>query len=352
MKYKWLVLVVVLASMLFSSLVTAHSTAHDQVTMLVGAGEDTTAVNAFLPERIIIRVGNTVTWRLNSDEVHTVTFPGGEPLPPFEMAVPGGEDGEFMLNPQAVFPTRMPGEPIETYEGNSYVNSGLMSRQPQGPDAPPNDTFSLMFTEPGLYEYYCALHPEMRGIVEVLPENAEVPSQIAISEQAEAEMLVFLAKVEAARELGEMVRSEPGPDGTTIWYVNAGAVDMTGDLRAQSFDFLPGNLTIQTGDTVVWMSPSFHTVTFVPLPPGPEFVVAVPQDAGPPLLLLNPEVVLPAKPAGIYNELQYYNSGLIGLQAPFGEAWVLTFNEPGTYEYFCAVHRELGMEGTITVVNR
>jgi plastocyanin len=162
-----------------------------------------------------------------------------------------------------------------------------------------------------------------------------------------------LARVEAARAQGETVRSEPGPNGTTVWFVRAGAVDaLTGDMRAQSLDFMPENLTIQAGDTVIWMSPEFHTVTFSPLPPGPEFVIPMPQEEGPPLLLISPEVVLPAKPNGIYDETQYFNSGLIGRFSPLGFGWALTFEEPGTYEYVCAVHNEMGMRGTITVVAR
>lgn len=346
------VLVFVLATMV-TSLVAAQAHEGHGVTALAGAGRDTTVVNAFFPERITVRVGETVTWRQNSDEIHTVTFTGGAPLPGFEIPVPDGGPGELMINPQLAFPTRMPGAPVETYAGTTFVSSGILSPQPAAPDTPPNDTFSVTFTEPGIYEYYCAIHPEMRGIVEVLAETAEAPSQAEIDAQAEAEMAELLAHVEAAREQGEMVRSEPGPNGTTIWFVRAGAVDFhTGDLRAQSFDFLPGNLTIQEGDTVVWMASSFHTVTFAPLPPGPEFIMPTPQEEGPPLLFVNPEVALPAKPDGIYNELEYFNSGLIGLQAPFGQAWALTFDTPGAYEYVCAVHREMGMVGTITVVAR
>jgi plastocyanin len=338
---------------LLGSLAFAQMHDHHGVNALAGAGDDTTVVNAFFPERITIRVGETVTWQLNTDEIHTVTFTGDEPLPRFEIPVPDGGPGELMVHPQLAFPTRMPEAPVETYDGTGFVSSGVMSRQPAGPDAPPNSTFSVTFTEPGTYVYYCAIHPEMRGIVEVLPEAAEVPTQADIDAQAEAEMATFLAMVEAARVQSEMVRSEPGPNGTTIWFVRAGALDaQTGDVRAQAYDFLPENLTIQAGDTVVWNSLEFHTVTFSPLPPGPEFIIPTPQEEGPPLLLINPEVVLPAKPAGVYDETQYFNSGLVGRFSPFGLGWALTFDTPGTYEYVCVVHREQGMVGTITVVAR
>src|SRR5688500_16870048 len=37
------------------------------VTALVGAGEDTDVINAFFPAVLRIRVGDTITWKLNSD---------------------------------------------------------------------------------------------------------------------------------------------------------------------------------------------------------------------------------------------------------------------------------------------
>jgi len=44
------------------------------LTLQVGAGQDTTGVNAFLPAAVRVRVGDTVTWNLASDEIHTVSF--------------------------------------------------------------------------------------------------------------------------------------------------------------------------------------------------------------------------------------------------------------------------------------
>ena len=124
---------------------------------------------------------------------------------------------------------------------------------------------------------------------------------------------------------------------------------MIGDPRPTSMEFQAKELTINSGDTVIWTSHEFHTVTFDPVPPAPEFIVPVPQPDGPPFLTLNPEVAAPAKPNNIYDPTQYYNSGFLSPGAPGGPTWSLTFEEPGTYKYFCAVHRPLGMEGTIVV---
>jgi plastocyanin len=324
-------------------------------TVMVGAGQDTTMVSGFFPETIRVRLGDTVTWKVSTDEeFHTVTFLSGAKPPEFLLPVPGGGPGELMANPQVAFPTRHPGAPVETYGGMGYVNSGVLSKNPQAPDAPPNDTFSLTFTRVGIYDYYDFLFfPFVKGRVEVVPAGADVPTQSQIDAQAQAEMAPLLAKVEMIRDQSKMVRSEPGPGGTTIWFVKAGAVEFnTNDIRAHSFDFMPKDLTVKAGDTVIWSSPFFHTVTFITAPPPPEPIVPKPQEGGPPILALNPMVFAPAKPAAVYDPMQYFNSGPIGTLSPGGLAWALTFDVPGVYKYICALHLRMGMEGTITVLPR
>jgi plastocyanin len=57
-------------------------------------------------------------------------------------------------------------------------------------------------------------------------------------------------------------------------------------------------------------------------------------------------------PAGIsatYDPTKYFNSGPLGGGNPAGAEFSLTFDKPGTYPYFCAVHADLGMKGTIVV---
>jgi len=319
------------------------------LTAYVGAGQDTTTINAFLPSTLRVRVGDTVTWKLDADEIHTVTFLGGQPQPMLIGPAPGGSPEEAMLTPEAAFPTRLPGAPVETYDGTNYVNSGIMSKAPAGPDAPPNDTFSLTFEKPGLYSFLCLVHPFMQGVVVVEPATgADVPSQADIDAQAKAEREPLLAQVEAVNAAGQTPRSQPGPDGSQLWFVDAGS-NMIGDPRPTSLEFLAKELTINAGDTVVWTSHEFHTITFDPVPPAPEFIVPVPQQDGPPFLTLNAEVATPAKPNQIYDPADYYNSGFLSPGTPGGDTWSLTFEKPGTYKYFCAVHRYLGMEGTIVV---
>ncbi len=105
--------------------------------------------------------------------------------------------------------------------------------------------------------------------------------------------------------------------------------------------FTPGMLKIHTGDTVVWtqMNPlEIHTVTFpIPGQPVPEFIL--------PNLSVNPVAAAPAG-GSIYNGTGFFSSGIL---QP-GQNYSLMFTNPGTYEYLCLIHDDMGMTGNITVL--
>jgi plastocyanin len=340
------------------------------VTVLVGGGQDTIVVDSYLPQALRVRVGDTVVWKFNGDEnhhLHTVTFPGG-PFPGPKLAVaggqpgevrpgpwvpvPGGQPDELMRNPVEAWPTRKPGAPIEVYDGTTYVNSGHMRARPRIAGMPASKEFSLTFTKPGSYHYVCALHPHMQGMIEVAPADANVPSQAQIDAAAKSETDHLLALIERARELGKTARSEPGPSGTTLWFVRAAAFDLSGDMRGLLFEFLPKNVSVKVGDTVIWAFADPHTVTFNPMPPSPEPFIVKPQPNGVPFLLQNPKVHQVFKPAQVYDPAQYFNSAVLGNTVRRGATWALTFDKPGVYEYICALHEPMGMKGAITVVPR
>jgi plastocyanin len=329
--------------------------APQEMTILAGAGQDVVAINAFFPESVRIRVGDTITWKINSDEPHSVAFLSGAPLPPDPVPVPGGGPTDIMLNPESTFSSRAPGAPVETYNGTQYRVSGDLSN---GKVVPLNESYSLTFDTPGTYQYICLIHPDtMKG--EVVVEDAtatDLPTQDEIDAQAESESAPLLEMAEVTRAQTtnpELVKSEPGPNGSTIWYVPAG---MTGlDPRIEIYDFFPKDLTIQDGDTVIWTSTFFHQVIFAPGQPAPEFVLPTEQETGPPLMIVNPIVAFPSKPTGEFDGTGLFSSGLIGLPVgalPGGTTFALTFSEPGSYEYICGTHRPLGMKGTVTVIEQ
>ncbi len=194
----------------------------------------------------------------------------------------------------------------------------------------------------------------MKATITVVEATAQdVPSQAEIDALAQAEIGPLIAEVEAIRDADPVVRKEPGPNGTTIWHAQVGGTSF--DQTAELLDFLPKEIVIQEGDTVVWstVSPTVHSVTFHPGRPHPTLENVIPQEQGPPIIEVTSEVLFPSKPAAEFDGTGYWNSGLMNTSSPRppgGSAFSMTFNKAGTFPYMCAVHRVMGMTGTVTVV--
>ncbi len=114
-------------------------------------------VQQYFPPRITIDEGDTLTWRSAARTPHTVTlgpFPAGVPLPG---------------NPLVDAVSR----PANSYEGAGYWNSGVL-----GIDRELGTEFSLTFTRPGTYAFYCILHANQgqAGTVEVVARTQPSPS--------------------------------------------------------------------------------------------------------------------------------------------------------------------------------
>jgi plastocyanin len=150
----------------------------------------------------------------------------------------------------------------------------------------------------------------------------------------------------------------PGPrdDGTNLWQVTVGGMDMENAIDLQAF--FPSELTINAGDAVHFAfmpmgMPGFHTVTFasggeVPGLFVPDVVdgTPVPSPEGPPRIMLNPAMAWPDGRES-YDGTGIANSGVDVFRADAGP-YVLTFTAPGTYEYQCIPHGVV-MKGTIVV---
>ncbi len=106
---------------------------------------------------------------------------------------------------------------------------------------------------------------------------------------------------------------------------------MTGDVsltRANTFE--PEELTVASGETVVFSNDSdaAHTVTAYEdeLPEGADFFASGGEESE----------------DGARDDLA------AGLIKP-GESMEVTFEQPGTYQYFCIPHEQQGMTGEIVV---
>ena len=111
----------------------------------------------FATRTLTIDQGDTVTWtQLNPMEIHTVSFLAENQTSP-ELLLPG-----FQINPEIAAPSG-----TNEYDGTGYHNSGILI---------PGASYSLTFTESGMFKYECELHDDMKmiGYIKVNPRAGEV----------------------------------------------------------------------------------------------------------------------------------------------------------------------------------
>jgi plastocyanin len=303
---------------------------------------------AYFPTTLHIHVGDTVHWKRNTNEIHTVTFLAGTPLPPINVPAPSGLPSPLMRNPLLAFPAAPANG---RYDGTTYVNSGIFGTDPtiyQGVQS-----FDLTFTKPGVYNYVCGVHGvRMSGRIIVVDRRRSVPSPQQVQVQARRLIAQALARVPAAiaKAKAEVPRPTRNPDGTRTYHVLVGfSVGQLDLLR-----FFPNRLTVHPGDSVDWNftmeDVPRHTVTFLNGNPDPDDLLVVPQPKGPPLLLVNPEVLLPQNASKPLTRQGVYNSGIV---LPGGPPPILSLkigNIRGQEPYKCLLHDSSGMLGKLLIV--
>ncbi|MGQ0615924.1 MAG: hypothetical protein ACT4PW_02865 [Acidimicrobiia bacterium] len=280
------------------------------------------AVLQYMPALVKVPVGATVEWVWDGTlESHSVTFlpDDAERPPPLEA------DRLFAPTP-----------PEGAFDGGDVVNSGL---QPRGgaPAAP----FDVTFRVPGLFEYYCVIHPEMIGVVSVV-ESGAVDTPVLATQKGTAERAIYLAEGRAAKTAFDAAPREqvPNADGTTTWKVPMGAsTSFTDSLSfGNSFNVAPG-------DTVLFVnnSATAHTATY--FGDTPKLIDPA-----------NPTVRSPSGPSPLaVNPAALSSSGVVRpalpVDAPPPEAdrsFAFVVPGPGTYEFYCVFHEPSGMAVAIT----
>lgn len=120
-------------------------------------------VQRFLPPRVVIHAGDSLTWEWKTQETpHTVTFLAGQAAP--EVVIPQPQASgppRFQLNPVVLAPA---GDPTN-WNGGTYLNSGFLQPMPNQPEP----EFTVHFSNPGTYNYVCVLHQGMVGTIVVEP---------------------------------------------------------------------------------------------------------------------------------------------------------------------------------------
>jgi plastocyanin len=278
------------------------------------------AVLEYLPAKVTVAKGTTVTWDIAGPEPHSVTF-----VPPGATVPPSTE-----TDPTLTFPTPATGP----YDGSTLVNSGVL---PLGPTTEVQK-FSMSFGKTGTYTYYCVLHPNMSGTVTVTDDTQD--SQSKITKTGNAQKALYLKEGEAAKAklTAAKPRSKKNSDGTTTYTVNMGASTRHTDVLA----FSPTPRSVKAGDQVTFVNNSAapHTASF-----GGALVPTIPTAAN----VVNP---VPGPSPQTLAPNTYINTGWLPprtKQGPPLSARSYTYTVPaaGTWTYACVLHLPSGMAGEI-----
>ncbi|MDX6646319.1 MAG: hypothetical protein QOK40_2046 [Miltoncostaeaceae bacterium] len=300
-------------------------------------------LQSYYPTRTTIHVGDSVKFVFQG--FHTVTFPANKRVPPIlpsrttnpatndAAGAPfwwGGTTPQLMANPKVFGPV---GRGVET--GTQFLNSGV----PGGPAA---FSYTVKFPKAGTFKYGCGLHPNMTGVVTVVPKKAAVPSaadRVALGkaeETADRATVTSLNKTGAARPATSMtITVAPGTN------------------RATLFRFYPRRATVPAGSVVTFKLSGRNEVHTVSFGSGPVFQQVGQTFGGePPTFLFGPMPTYATQPpaAGIPSVTPtahgngYVSSGLLsdtdipGLPHTFK----VRFPTPGTYQYICFIHEDMG----------
>jgi plastocyanin len=112
------------------------------------------SVLRFTSTPLVVARGTTVVWEMRDpQEIHAVTFPGGQGGASNFILPQPQTDGppKLLENPQVVVPTT-----ATEYNGNGLTSSGIIL--PPGTPGNPPTSYRLTFTEPGQFAYVCAIH--------------------------------------------------------------------------------------------------------------------------------------------------------------------------------------------------
>jgi plastocyanin len=303
-------------------------------------------VQAFLPNEMWIHAGDSIRWTHTSTEIHTVSFLTATQLrPPNFGPVFGVQVGCPGITSDGA-----------AFDGSSCVNSGFLG---QGPITvgPGLQTYSVTFPSPGNFKLSCLVHPDMEGTIHVLTASAPLPhDQEFYNAEAMRQGATLVSTTSGLRGLansGDETQNDDNSHSTTV-AVGVGAVFSTTGAGSQSLSlvrFLQPVIVVRVGDTVEWTNhdpTEPHTVTFGTEPTDPRSPstnVSPTQDG--------------AIQATIHSAADNVNSGLLALafqdrkglpETPPGVTrFRVTFTTPGTYNYICSLHDNLGMIGKVIV---
>lgn len=299
---------------------------------------------AFLPSELWIHANDSIRWTIASTEIHTVTFLQQTPGQPGQVRQPLFGAFETQIGCPGITPDG------SSFDGSNCVNSGVMGTFDTivGPQS-----YSVKFPKAGNFKFVCFVHFDMTGTIHVLDPSQTLPyDQNFYNREAQIDGAALVLEASGLTIRGILEDNYGGP----AVKVTAGIGEImttsgAGSQTAALFRFLRDVIVVRVGDTVEWtnLDPSTpHTVTFgtEPFDPRPPSANATPSLDG-------------ARQAVINSPGDSVNSGLLTLafqdrpnleQSPLGVTrFRVTFKSPGTFNYICALHDNLGMKGTVIV---
>jgi plastocyanin len=290
---------------------------------------------AFLPNEFWIHAGDSITWTQEADDIHTVTFlTAAQIIPPFQVGCPGFQ-----------FPTA-------AFDGSTCVTT---------PPLAPGQMFTVHFPKAGNYKLICLVHNTMNGTIHVLNPSAVLPhDQDFYDVQGAQERQALLSDIESHMKMEADPDHDGDHDSVRVIHGNKhvtagiGEISATpGGLQTASLvRFLKGTIHIEAGDTVEWSShdpEEPHTITFGiepanPFPPSPN--VTVDSDGARHAIITSPSDNVHS---GFIEATLVDDPGLLPENPLDFTRFRVTFKQPGTYKYICALHDNLGMVGTVVV---
>jgi len=289
---------------------------------------------AFFPNELWVHVGDSITWTLPTPEIHTVTFL------------------KQNITPQQVRPPR-PGVagggcPGTTPDGSSFDGSTCVT----SPELVDGQTYTVTFPKAGNFKLVCLVHSDMTGAVHVLAPSELLPhNQAFYDDLARKEQTELLSDGDSLKGQGTATAQQRPGNAVTV---GIGEIVATGggSETVSVMRFLQDSIVVRVGDTVEWtnLDPvTPHTVTFGTEPSGPP----QPPSVGVTVDTDGARHAELASPAGSVHSgflaAAFQDRALLA-QSPLGVTrFRVTFTSPGTFNYICALHDELGMAGRVIV---